>query len=107
MAASKGKSSHAVQMIGSLMVALLIVIAAITVVTSRLGAGDDSGGGSGSSEEDGSGRGRGRGRGDSDLGEPARERFALAPGPPYSRLVQNVSIAPRFVPNLGQRTLRT
>lgn len=77
MAPSKGKSSHTAQMFGSLIVAVLIVVVTISVVTARLGVGEDSGGGSDSEEEDGSGRGRGRGRSDSDLGEPARNLFAV------------------------------
>jgi len=78
VANSKGRYSHTAQMIGSLIVAVLIVVLTISVVTARLGAGEDSGGGSDSSEEDGSGRGRGRGG--SDTREPAQNHFASLNG---------------------------
>jgi hypothetical protein len=71
--ASGAKTSHTVQMIASLIVALLIVVVTISVVTARLGVGEDSG-----SSEDSRGRGRGRGRSGSDSGQSAVKRFAFA-----------------------------
>lgn len=84
MTNSGGRTSHTAQMIGSLLVAVLIVAVTISVVTARLGVGEDLGGGSDSGEEDGSGRGRGRGRSGSGMREPGALRFALRM-PPSSR----------------------
>jgi hypothetical protein len=64
------KSSHAIQMVGSLLVAVLIVIVVIALVTARLGVdGEDEGG---RERDDNSGRGSDSGGSSRDYGFEVR-----------------------------------